>query len=118
MVDKNIGEQIFDNLISNAIKYSPLGKTIWVRIFKANQYIRCEIQDQGAGLGENELAKLFGKFSRLTPKPTGGEGSTGLGLFIVKKLVEAMKGKVWCESKVGEGSIFIVELPSSWNEAD
>lgn len=118
MVDKSLNEQILDNLISNAIKYSPLGKTIWVRISKKNQHIRCEIQDQGPGLCENDLAKLFCKFSRLTPKPTGGEGSTGLGLFIVKQLVTAMKGKVWCESKVGEGSNFIVELPSSRNEAD
>jgi PAS domain S-box-containing protein len=112
-MDSNISEQILENLISNAIKYSPLGKAIWVRIFQLNQYIRCEIQDQGPGLCENDLAKLFGKFSRLTPKPTGGEGSTGLGLFIVNKLVKAMKGKVWCESKVGEGSNFIVELPRS-----
>ena len=56
---------------------------------------------------------LFGKFNRLTPQPTGGEYSTGLGLFIVNKLVATMRGKVWCESKVGEGSNFIVELPST-----
>ncbi len=113
MVDKNLSEQILDNLVSNAIKYSPLGKTVYIHIFQQNPYIRCEFQDQGPGLDENDLAKLFGKFSRLTPQPTGGEYSTGLGLFIVNKLVAAMKGKVWCESEVGKGSTFIVELPSA-----
>jgi len=53
---------------------------------------------------------LFGKFTRLTPVPTAGEHSTGLGLFIVKKLVDTLKGKIWCESKLGQGSRFIVQL--------
>ena len=113
LIDKSTGEGILDNLISNAIKYSPLNKNIYIRLCQRDSYIRSEVQDEGPGLSENDLAKLFGKFTRLSSKPTGGEHSTGLGLFIVKKLVEAMKGKVWCESQVGQGATFIVEFPTS-----
>ena len=55
----------------------------------------------------------FGKFARLTAKPTGGEHSTGPGLSIVKKMVEAMQGKVWCESELGKGATFLVEFPAA-----
>lgn len=59
------------------------------------------------------MKKLFGKFARLSARPTGGEHSTGLGLSIVKRMVEAMNGSVWCESELGKGATFIVELPSA-----
>ncbi|NJO15749.1 MAG: PAS domain-containing protein [Thioploca sp.] len=111
LVDKSTSEGILDNLISNAIKYSPFDKNIYIRLYQRDSYIHSEIKDEGPGLSENDLLKLFGKFTRLSSKPTGGEHSTGLGLFIVKKLVEAMKGKVWCESQLGQGSTFIVEFP-------
>lgn len=112
LVDKNTCEGILDNLVSNAIKYSPLNKNIYIRLCQRDSYIRSEVQDEGIGLSESDLPKLFGKFTRLSSKPTGGEHSTGLGLFIVKKLVEAMKGKVWCESFLGQGATFIVEFPT------
>jgi signal transduction histidine kinase len=63
------------------------------------------------GLSAEDQKKLFGKFARLSARPTGGENSTGLGLSIVKKMVEAMNGKVWCESEPGKGATFIVALP-------
>jgi signal transduction histidine kinase len=110
-VDENTAHQILDNLISNAVKYSPPNKDVFVRLLHRDDKIRCEIQDQGPGLSEEDKQKLFGKFNRLTAKPTGGEHSTGLGLFIVKKLIEAMHGDVWCESTLGHGACFIVELP-------
>lgn len=109
-VDNYVIERVFDNLISNAVKYSPFDKNIYVRLTQSVNMVRCEIQDEGPGLSEADQQKLFGKFSRLTPTPTGKENSTGLGLFIVKKLVEAMKGKVWCESQLGKGTSFIVEF--------
>lgn len=112
-VDENSLYQVLDNLISNAIKYSPHGKNITVRMSEDEQQVRCEIQDDGPGLSESDQQKLFGKFTRLTAQPTGGESSTGLGLFIVKKLVEAMNGKVWCESELGHGATFIVEFQSA-----
>jgi two-component system sensor histidine kinase/response regulator len=110
LVDRNILRQVFDNLISNAVKYSPYGKHIYVRIRQDDKSVRCEIQDEGPGLSLEDQQNLFGQFTRLTPKPTGGEHSTGLGLFIVKKLVDSMHGKVWCESELGQGTTFIVEF--------
>lgn len=109
-VDENTTRQVLDNLISNAIKYSPHGKYVTVTINKDEHHVRCEIHDQGPGLSEEDKQKLFGKFTRLTAQPTGGEHSTGLGLFIVKKLVEAMNGQVWCESELGQGATFFVEF--------
>ena len=112
-VDKNMIHQVLDNLISNAIKYSPLGKNICIHLSHHCQQVRCEVQDEGPGLSEFDQQNLFGKFAHLTPKPTAGEHSTGLGLFIVKKLVKAMNGKVWCESSLGKGTTFIVTFPIS-----
>src|SRR5206468_8640903 len=90
--------QVVDNLISNAVKYSPRGKWIWVRVYQNGSLVRTEVQDEGPGISKEDLKKLFGKFVRLSAKPTGGESSTGLGLAIVKRLVESMGGTVWCES--------------------
>jgi signal transduction histidine kinase len=112
-VDENTVRQVLDNLISNALKYSPKGKNIIVRVSQDEQQVRCEIQDEGPGLSEADQKKLFGKFVRLSALPTDNEHSNGLGLFIVKKLVEAMNGKVWCESELGQGATFIVSFPAS-----
>ena len=73
--------------------------------------MRIKVQDEGEGISPKDIKKLFGKFARLSARPTGGEHSTGLGLSIVKKMVEAMNGKVWCESELGKGATFIVEFP-------
>jgi signal transduction histidine kinase len=112
LVDKNALHQILDNLISNAVKYSPYGKHVNIRMRQFEKTVGCEIQDEGQGLSETDQKKLFGKFTRLTPEPTGKEDSTGLGLFIVKKLVEAMNGNVWCESELGKGTSFFLEFPA------
>jgi len=109
--DAGLARQILDNLISNAIKYSPHGKNVFIRLLHTSHIIRCEIQDEGPGLSEADQKQLFGKFTRLTAQPTGKEHSTGLGLFIVKKLVQILNGKVWCETQLGKGATFIVELP-------
>ncbi|MBD1210541.1 MAG: HAMP domain-containing histidine kinase [Ignavibacteria bacterium] len=113
--DKQAVVQILDNLLSNAVKYSPYGQSVYVRVDNRPACVRIEIQDEGEGISEDDMQKLFGKFVRLSARPTGGEHSTGLGLSIVKKMVEAMNGRVWCESKVGDGistgATFIVELP-------
>lgn len=105
--------QVIDNLISNAVKYSAQGKNILVRVKAHNEWVRLEVQDEGPGISEEDMKKLFGKFARLSAQPTGGEHSTGLGLSIVKKMVEAMNGRVWCESELGKGATFIVELPTN-----
>ncbi len=111
MVDENLFYQVLENIISNAVKYSPFGKNIYCRMSVVENKVRCEIEDQGPGFSKQDLKKLFGKFSRLSAKPTGGEHSSGLGLFIVKKLVENMHGNVWCETELGNGAKFIVEFP-------
>ncbi|EDN71317.1 sensory transduction histidine kinase [Beggiatoa sp. PS] len=109
--NENTIRQVFDNLISNAIKYSPYGKSVSVSITQNDQFVCCKIEDEGPGLSEEDQQKLFAQFTRLTPKPTGGEHSTGLGLFIVKKLMDSMQGKVWCESVLEKGATFFVEIP-------
>ncbi len=109
--DEKIVTQIFDNLISNAIKFTPVGKKIFVSIGETKgENVRVEIKDQGPGISVADMHKLFGKYQKLSARPTGGENSTGLGLSIVKKYVEALGGKVWCESEIGKGANFIVEL--------
>lgn len=109
--DYNAATRILDNLVSNAVKYSPANTAIHVTIEVADAVVRCSVRDEGPGLSEEDKEKLFGKFARLSAQPTGGEHSTGLGLSIVKRLVEAMNGKVWCESEWGKGATFWVELP-------
>jgi len=104
--------QALENILSNSIKFSPPGKHVYIRLTRDHRMIRCEIEDQGPGLSAADQAKLFGKFARLTPRPTHNEHSTGLGLFIVKRLVEAMKGQIWCQSELGQGCVFIVSLPT------
>ncbi|MBI2924386.1 MAG: hybrid sensor histidine kinase/response regulator [Verrucomicrobia bacterium] len=113
MADRNVTVQVLENLVSNAIKYSPSGKNIYARLRVVEGAARCEVQDEGPGLSAEDQQKLFGKFARLSAKPTGGEHATGLGLSIVKRLVEAMNGRVWCESEPGRGATFIVELPAA-----
>jgi len=109
-VDVDAIGQIMDNIISNAVKYSPLGKNVYINLIANEGKVRCEVKDEGEGLSGDDQKKLFGKFNRLSTKPTGGEHSTGLGLFIVKKLVEVMNAEIWCESELGKGATFIVEF--------
>ncbi len=113
LADSTVLTQVVENLVSNAIKYSPPGKSIYVRLQKSAATVRCEVLDEGPGLSTDDQKKLFGKFARLSAKPTGGEHATGLGLSIVKKMVEAMNGRVWCESEPGKGATFIVEFPAT-----
>jgi signal transduction histidine kinase len=125
LADEQAVMQIMDNLLSNAVKYSPQGKNIFIRITngiveatskrvpQASQSICLAVQDEGPGLSDDDKTKLFSKFARLSARPTGGEHSTGLGLSIVKKMVEALNGRVWCESELGKGATFIVELPAT-----
>ncbi len=103
--------QIMDNLISNAVKYSPPNTTIQVHTMPEKESIMVSVRDEGPGISEADQRKMFQKFTRLTARPTGGESSTGLGLSIVKRLAEAMLGSVQCQSTIGCGSTFILRLP-------
>lgn len=107
---KRLG-QVFDNLISNAIKYSPFSKLINVTIESFEKYLLVSVADQGPGLTDDDKEKMFGYFQRLSAQPTGGESSNGIGLSIVKQIVELHEGKVWVESEFGHGATFYVKLP-------
>ncbi|HEV2453339.1 MAG TPA: ATP-binding protein, partial [Verrucomicrobiae bacterium] len=105
--------QILDNLISNALKYSPPNTTVHVHALPEKEAIVINVRDEGPGISDADQKKLFQKFTRLTARPTGGEPSTGLGLAIVKKLAEAMSGSIHCVSTLGVGSTFILRLPAA-----
>ena len=103
--------QVLDNLTSNALKYSPSNTNVHVHFYSEAEQLYIKITDQGPGISEIEQKKLFGKFARLSSKPTAGEDSTGLGLFIVKKLVTIMRGNIRCDSQLGQGTTFILSFP-------
>jgi len=109
--DTKFTKEILDNLLSNAIEFSPSGKQIAICLEEKGGKVIVSVADQGPGLTEDDRAKLFGRFARLSAQPTGGEKSTGLGLSIVKHMVEAMGGRIWVESEPGLGATFRVELP-------
>jgi signal transduction histidine kinase len=110
LTDRNAAAQIFDNLVSNAIKYSYFDSNVHIKQENYKNKCRIEVRDEGPGINNDDMKKLFGKYAKLSAKPTGGEDSTGLGLSIVKKYIELIDGKVWCESQPGKGANFIVEL--------
>jgi signal transduction histidine kinase len=102
--------QIFENLISNALKFSERGKKVEVTMREKGGYFQISVSDSGPGLTQDDMNMIFKKFQRLSAKPTDGENSTGLGLSIVKKYVELMGGSVWCESEPKKGANFIVQF--------
>ena len=109
-LDRQHATQIFSNLISNAIKFSPPDKEIFVNLTQNDAEVIAEIVDQGPGLTNEDKEKVFRKFQKLSAQPTANEESSGLGLSIVKKYVDAMQGKVWVESESGEGAKFNVSF--------
>ncbi|MTI41718.1 tetratricopeptide repeat-containing sensor histidine kinase [Fulvivirga lutimaris] len=109
-VDRGYATEVLENLMSNAVKYSPIGKKINVGMEENGEYVKIGFSDEGQGINKEDMKKLFGKYHKLSARPTAGEDSTGLGLSIVKKYVEALNGKVWCESVEGEGATFFVEF--------
>jgi signal transduction histidine kinase len=108
--DINYLRQVFENLISNAIKFSPREKNVWIKIQSDFRCAKVCVKDEGQGINEEDQKKLFGKFQKLSARPTAGEESTGLGLSIAKKYIEAMHGSIGCESQLGNGATFYVEL--------
>ncbi len=102
-----------DNLLSNAIKYSPIGGTIELSMRVEADSAVISVQDEGPGLTPDDMTRLFGRFQRLSAKPTGGESSTGLGLSIVKRIIDLHGGQVSAESPgAGKGATFTIRLPA------
>jgi PAS domain S-box-containing protein len=103
--------QVLANLVDNAIKYSPGGGPVELRLARSDAFMRFEVEDRGLGIPPNEHRRVFEKFYRLDPNMTYGVGGTGLGLYISRELVRTMDGRISVESKLGEGSTFLVEIP-------
>ncbi|MBK8792086.1 MAG: GAF domain-containing protein [Holophaga sp.] len=103
--------QVLTNLVTNAIKFSHAGTTITLGALPDSRGLRIFVKDQGQGIPRAELAKAFTEFGRLSVRPTAGESSTGLGLAIAKRIVEAHGGRIWVESVEGQGSTFSFVLP-------
>jgi signal transduction histidine kinase/CheY-like chemotaxis protein len=112
MCDADRIREAIDNLVSNAIKYSPIGGAIDLLVTQAAGGIMVQVRDQGAGLSPEDISRLFGRFQRLSAKPTAGESSTGLGLSIVKRIVDLHGGEIRVESAgPGKGATFKMTLP-------
>lgn len=103
--------RILENLLSNAIKFSYTHSKIYVSLVEQSDKLIIQIKDQGQGISQGDQKKLFQKFIRLSSRPTAGESSTGLGLSIVKSLVEKMQGNIEVNSQLGQGTEFIVSFP-------
>lgn len=113
LADKIYLYRIFENLISNALKFSPQNRNIYVTIETKDEKIEVRVKDEGPGISKEDQKRLYQKFQRLSARPTGGESSTGLGLSIVKALVEKMGSELRCESEEGQSTSFIVTLDRS-----
>ena len=109
-LDRYYFKQIVENLFSNAIKFSPEGRNIYVSTGQRNGKAQLNIRDEGPGFTVEDKKRMFGKYQKLSAKPTGGESSTGIGLSIVKKYVDAMGGTIYCDSFPGKGATFKVEF--------
>jgi signal transduction histidine kinase len=105
--------QVLGNLVDNAVKYSPAGGDIRVRLESSNGHVRFAVADQGLGIPSGEHRHIFEKFYRLDPHMTLGIGGTGLGLYISRELVRRVNGRIWVESNDGRGSVFYVEIPAA-----
>jgi signal transduction histidine kinase len=105
--------QVLDNLISNAIKFSPPESKIYIRAYRQLGGWRIEVKDQGPGLKDEDKPKIFKEYARLSARPTGGEKSTGLGLAITYRIIEAHGGEIGVEPSENSGSIFWFALPDS-----
>jgi signal transduction histidine kinase len=110
--NKDSLQRIIDNLVSNAIKFSPQGKNIYVETEKNGKTFKIRVRDEGPGISEEDRKKLFKRFQRLSARPTGGEPSSGLGLAIVKQLVTQLDGTIEVQSKPKEGAMFEVTFPA------
>jgi PAS domain S-box-containing protein len=113
VADPNQLRQVLTNIVDNAVKYSPDGGEVRVRLKPVGGAVRFEVADRGLGIPQSEQRRIFEKFYRLDPNMTGGIGGTGLGLYISRELVERFDGRIWVESREGEGSTFFVELPAA-----
>jgi two-component system phosphate regulon sensor histidine kinase PhoR len=111
--DEDALDQVLENLIDNALKYTPAGGRIGVRCWSANGQVHLEVTDSGIGIPEHDLPRIFERFYRVDKARSRELGGTGLGLSIVKHLIQAMQGTIQAASRVGQGTTFHVQLPAA-----
>lgn len=111
LTEPNYLMQAFENLVSNALKFSQSDKTVTIELKKFKTQFYISVIDEGQGIKKEEMSRLFGKFQKLSAHPTGGEISTGLGLSIAKEYIDLLGGKIIYESEWGIGSVFTIVLP-------
>jgi signal transduction histidine kinase len=109
--DRNKMAQVIDNLLGNALKFSPVGTNVTVSLNRDSTVAMVSVQDEGSGIPEEDQVRIFGEFQKSRARSTGGEKSTGLGLAIAKKIVEAHGGTLRVKSRTGWGSTFTFTLP-------
>jgi signal transduction histidine kinase len=109
--DMNFLKRVLYNLMSNAIKFSSFEKRIIISVADINQNFTISVKDEGPGISKDDQDKLFDKFNKLKNKPTNNESSSGLGLYIVKKLLKNLHGEIDVMSKIGEGATFKLTIP-------
>jgi two-component system phosphate regulon sensor histidine kinase PhoR len=118
IADEDKVDQILTNLLSNAVKYSPEGGVVTVDAKDSGDYVTISISDQGIGIPADQIDKIFMRFHRVDNRDTRQAGGTGIGLYLVKHLVEAHRGRISVQSEMGKGSTFIFTLPKTQPEAD
>ena len=111
LVDVQRAVQVVTNLLDNAIKYSPVGSVVHVRWKIHRHDVEIIVRDHGPGISPESMGRLFTRFGTLGHQPRPGQVGSGIGLYICKKLVEAMNGKIWAISQPGHGSSFHVTVP-------
>ena len=111
MADEEAVQQILDNLVDNALKYTPAGGRVAVRWHLDGDQVRLDVEDTGVGISEADLPRVFERFYRVDKARSRALGGTGLGLAIVKHLVQTMHGQVSAASRVNHGTTFTVRLP-------
>ncbi len=108
--DKLYLTRVFENLLSNAVKFSDPNMDVFVSVIEEEKMISVSVRDEGPGISQADQQNLYHKLQRLSARPTGGESSTGLGLWIVKSIVDKMEGEIMCSSDQGKGATFKVLL--------
>lgn len=123
-IDQDKFMQVVDNIMNNAIKYSPDGGVITARLLETHNHVILSITDQGLGIPRKDIGKVFDRFYRVDKARSRQQGGTGLGLAISKEVIEALGGRIWVDSQEGKGSTFYISLPydpldegDDWDEA-
>lgn len=111
LIDAFKTQEVIDNIISNAIKYSPLDSKVEVFYRESEEFFQIMIKDFGQGIKEDEISRVFDKFTKLSSTPTAGETSNGLGLSLSKNLMEIQGGNITCRSKYGAWTEFTIYIP-------